>query len=140
MTENRKQFELAILNQFFKNRYAFMTEGRNEWFEVGLKSNQGNVYKITISIPLNYPYELPETAITFPTELRGFKRSKIKSFCHEMHTLSCLKSSLGLCLFHPSQWHPNQSIYKVIVKTKLWIEAYENHVKTGQNINTYLKC
>ena len=106
MNLNRKQFELAILNQFFKNRYAFMTEGRNEWFEVGLKSNQGNVYKITISIPLNYPYELPETAITFPTELRGFKRSKIKSFCHEMHTLSCSKSSLGLCLFHPSQWHP----------------------------------
>jgi hypothetical protein len=140
MTTIRKQFEIAILNQYFTHRFAFFEKESRKWLEVGLRSNQGLVYKLVIEISQNYPYQMPMATITFPKLLKGFNGKKINSYSHELHTLECTKEYIGLCLFHPNQWSPNQSLYKVIVKAKLWIEAYENYLKTGKNINTYLKC
>ena len=44
-----------------------------------------------------------------------------------------------LCHGHPALWKWNKSIASVIIKAFMWIEAYDNHLKTGGSIDSYLK-
>lgn len=139
MNETRKILETAILKRYFDNRFLFTKIGRKEVLLVGVKSQSGNIYQIKIELSEIYPLEMPNAFVVYPKGLKNFKGKRLQAFSHEMHTLESDANKVQVCHFLPGNWNPMQSLYKVILKIKIWLEAYEFYLKTSQPISDFLK-
>ena len=140
MNESRLLFETAILKRYFANRFLFSEVDGEEVLLVGVKSQAGKIYQIKIELSELYPLEMPNAFIVYPKGLKNFKGKRLPEFSHQMHILENDSKGVQICHFLPGNWNPNQSLYKVILKVKIWIEAYEGHLKNGKPINDYLQC
>ena len=140
----RLRMEEQILEMMFPNRYVFVGIGTaSPYVDVGLRSNSGNAYRIRIMLPLDYPNSLPKVLLTYPQPLymydgRNFLDIKTGDDMHKMHVLSPNEGFIQLCHYKNENWHPNVTIYRVALKARIWIEAYEGHKRTGQPIDHFL--
>ena len=139
MDSQRLQYEAAVLERYFPNRYKFENlYSVNEFLDVGVQAQSGTVYRLNIRLQPDYPNSLPEVYVVYPLPLRKYDGSIIDGVSHDMHTLSNDGNKIQLCHFKPSNWNPNQSLYKIVMKAKIWLEAYEGHLRTGKPIDDYL--
>lgn len=139
MTPQRLQFETTILERYFPRKFKFENLNlSNEILDVGIKTQSGKIYRLNIKLKTDYPNSLPEVYVIFPLPLRKFDGSRIQGASHEMHTLSNDGDKIQICHFKPENWNPNQSLYKIILKVRIWLEAYEGHLRTGNPIDDYL--
>ena len=57
-----------------------------------------------------------------------------------MHTLSNgPNGEVQICHWRQNRWHSGITLNKVILKVILWLEAYEQHLVTGQSINEFVR-
>ncbi len=139
MTPQRLQQEIAILEKYFPRKYKFENLYLdNELLDVGVKTQSGKVYRLNIKLKPDYPNSMPSVYVVFPLPLLKYDGSNISSASHDMHTLSNDGQNVQICHFKPENWNPNQSLYKVILKARIWLEAYEGHLATGNPIDNYL--
>jgi ubiquitin-protein ligase len=139
MTPQRLQQEIAILEKYFPRKYKFENLFlENELIDVGVKTQSGKVYRLNIKLKTDYPNSMPSVFVAFPLPLLKKDGSVISGVSHEMHTLSNDGSNVQICHFKSENWNPNQSLYKVILKARIWLEAYEGHLATGNPIDNYL--
>lgn len=139
MTPQRLQYETAILERYFPKRYKFENLNLgNELLDVGVKTQSGKVYRLNIKLQADYPNSLPEVYVVYPLPLRKYNGSEIEGASHNMHTLSNDGGKIQLCHFKRENWNPNQSLYKIVLKARIWLEAYEGHLRTGKPIDDYL--
>jgi len=137
----RLRMEEQILEMQFPNRYVFVGIGtESPYVDVGLRSNAGNAYRIRIMLPLDYPNSLPKVLLTYPQPLYTSDAQNLLDVgvSHAMHTLSPESGFIQLCHYKQDNWHPNVTIYKVALKARIWIEAYEGHKRTGQPIDHFV--
>lgn len=139
MTPQRLQFETSILERYFSKKYKFENLFLpNELLDVGIKTQSGKVYRVNIRLESDYPNSLPEVYLVYPLPLRKFDGSEINGASHFMHTLSNDGNKIQICHFKRENWNPNQSLFKILIKVRIWLEAYEGHLRTGKNIDDYL--
>ncbi|WP_265263088.1 hypothetical protein [Spirulina subsalsa] len=77
--------------------------------------------------------------VVSPSPLRGFLGQDMKAYetSSMMHTLS--PDTYGYVqICHYRDWLPNLTLYKVVLKGRLWLEALEAHKRTGQPIDHFL--
>lgn len=107
------------------------------------KTSIGNSYAIWSPIPNGYPCSCPPVYIYKPNPLRGFMSLKtINSYgvSHAMHTLgNGPNGEVQICHWRPSVWHGGITFNKVMLKVVLWLEAYEQHLSSGQSIETFVR-
>lgn len=105
-----------------------------------LYSNNGNRYVIWLALG-GFPNKAPKLYIIEPDPLLmhdGTLLSKLPS-SHQMHLLE--PDDYGhpqICHYNGQYWHPSVSMAKILMKARLWIHAYEQHLQTGENIDVYL--
>jgi ubiquitin-protein ligase len=139
MTPQRLQQEISILEKYFPKKYKFENLYlTNELLDVGIKTQSGKVYRLNVKLKTDYPNSMPSVFVVFPLPLLKNDGSVISGASHDMHTLSNNGSNVQICHFKPTNWNPNQSLYKVILKARIWLEAYEGHLATGNPIDNYL--
>jgi hypothetical protein len=139
MIAQRLQHETTILETFFARKYQFVNlNSPLELLDVGVKTQSGKVYRINIHLKSDYPNSLPEVFVVSPI-LRMKDGSIIDSYNHDMHTLHIGSDGIQICHFKSEKWNPQESLYKIILKARIWLEAYEGHLRTGKPINDYLK-
>jgi hypothetical protein len=139
MLPQRLQHEISILDRYFPRRYKFESLYLpGELLDVGVKTQSGKVYRLNIRLKQDYPNSLPEVYVVHPTPLRKFDGSRIDGASHEMHTLGNDGEKVQICHFKRENWNPNQSLYKIILKGRIWLESYEGHLRTGKAIDDYL--
>jgi ubiquitin-protein ligase len=139
MTPQRLQHEIAILEKYFPRKYKFENLYlENELLDVGVKTQSGKVYRLNIKLKPDYPNSMPSVYVVYPLPLFKHDGSIISGPSHDMHTLSNDGQKVQICHFKPENWNPNQSLYKVILKARIWLEAYEGHLATGNPIDYYL--
>ena len=140
MTQQRLQYETAILERYFPKRYKLENlYSVNEFLDVGVQTQSGNVYRLNIRLKPDYPNSLPEVYVVYPLPLRKHDGHIIEGYSHDMHTLSNDGNKIQICHFKPENWNPNQSLYKIVMKARIWLEAYEGHLRTGKPIDNYLR-
>lgn len=140
MTPQRLQQEIAILEKYFPRKYKFENLSlNNELLDVGVRTQSGKVYRLNIILPPDYPNSLPSVYIVYPLPLLRHDGSPISGPSHEMHTLSNDGSKIQLCHYKTQNWNPKHTLYRVILKARIWLEAYEGHLATGNLIDNYLK-
>ena len=56
----------------------------------------------------------------------------------EFHTLSGIDGHTHICHFKASLWTDNNTLYQVVMKGLIWLEAYEAHLRTGKSMDVFL--
>jgi ubiquitin-protein ligase len=139
MTPQRLQQEIAILEKFFPKKYKFENLYlENELLDVGVKTQSGKVYRLNILLPNDYPNSLPKVYIVFPLPLKKADGSIITGLSHSFHTLENDGDKIQICHYKPNAWKPTHTLYRIIMKARIWLEAYEGHLATGNPIDNYL--
>lgn len=107
-----------------------------------LKTNSKNVYHIEVRLVhpdqphIKYPDCGPTVLISSPMPLRSRTNEALTSSSATMHTLPAIDGKTRICLY--KVWAPTYTIYRALVKTRVWLEAYDAHIRTGQPIDRFL--
>lgn len=111
-------------------------------------SNSGRIYSVRVNLPERYPDACPKVYITDPMPLWGYRgffgalrQKTIASYgvSHDMHTLGVHdRGWVQVCHFRSERWSASSTLVQVLVKVRLWLEAYEAHCRTGRPIDDFL--
>jgi hypothetical protein len=96
-------------------------------------------YRMRVYVPGGYPDEKPKVYVEVPVSLRAYQLGKTISDYAPSHNYHVLRPSqageVQICHFSDGAWDASKSIHLVVLKAKLWLQAYgEHHLKTGQPI------
>ncbi|MCR4825428.1 MAG: hypothetical protein K5882_00550 [Bacteroidales bacterium] len=138
MDNERYQAEQMVLRaKLPANAYRFMDMGTSHpYILMAARTNNGNVYTLRIELS-QFPTFIPKAFVT--KMLYAKDGHALDDPSSQMHTLSSEKGCTRICHYGSASWNPYVSIYKIYVKCRLWLEMYELHLKTGKNIDYYLK-
>jgi hypothetical protein len=148
MTDNRKQWstdqqkrlliEKQILGKFFPNfQWINPSNSENTKVEGNLKANTQMFYKIRIYVPHDFPNSKPDLVAMTP--ITGYMGRDLKEVSREMHTLSPRDGFINICYIRSSDWVPSKTLYSIVIKGRLWLEALEFHKQTGEPIDQLLR-
>ena len=140
--QSRLTVEKQMLEKSFRGVRWHDWESRGATkVDVDFTTNVAGRYTLRLYIPADYPNSCPKLAIvrsSKPLKLRN--GDNLPALSDECHTLDLSVDGYQcLCHYHPSSWSANNTMYLVFLKGRLWLEAYENHLRTGKDIDLYLK-
>lgn len=136
MTPQRLAAERLVLQRYFPslnlNETGRLTVGT-------LVTNAGNRYSVAFDIPASFPDSPPTVFVTDPV-LTDFDGDPLYTtgVSSTMHTLGPRGTEVQICHSHPNKWHAHDTLYQVALKVRLWLEAYELHLRFGQNLDHFL--
>lgn len=136
MDNRRYQAELNVLQKkLAPNLYRFIDmDTELPYIVMAARTNRGNVYTLRIELD-EFPKEIPKV---FVMKMLKTKDGHPMNDCSaSMHTLTSEHGWTRIC-HYGSSWTPAISIYKVYVRCRLWLEMYEQHLKTGNPLDYYL--
>lgn len=139
MTDDRLKKEYIILQKKLQNdafRFVDFNTSTPRLI-VGLQTNSGKVYTINIDLS-DFPNSVPIAFVSNPKPLKTIRGEDMLVPKHDMHTLAAVNGCTRICHYGPQNWSANVSLYKVIIKIRFWLEAYETHLKTGKPLSNYL--
>lgn len=137
----RLRKEQALLRRYFPTFHIQFPQDPARAGVVGtLTTNAGNEYGLWIPLGA-FPNEPPRMFVVSPQGLRkrrGRKLAKLGTNSN-MHLLQPNEHGHPqICHHNDASWTPNITLFKVVMKGRLWLEAYEMHKTTGKNIDHYL--
>lgn len=138
MDKERLMAEESLLTRKFpSNTFRFFNRENleNAYLRIGAKTNSGNIYTLHMDLA-GFPVRQPKVFVT--KMLKSKSGTYLDSASASMHTLPSEHGWTRICHYGYNSWTPNVSLYKVYVKCRLWLEMYESHLRTGQNIDYYL--
>lgn len=107
------------------------------------RTNAGYSYHLWSPLPSDFPTGRPPVYVHSPNPLWGFGSARtINSYgiSHAMHTLeNGPNQEVQICHWRSDRWHSGLTLNRVMLKTMLWLEAYEQHVATGANIESFVR-
>ncbi len=138
--QKRLTKELEVIREYFpgfQTRYL----GLNVCLEGWMKTNVSNKYFLRMFVPPDMPNSIPEVVILFPEHLIDYHGRRLIDYHHNsnMHLLAPRDNSPNICTFKPTHWNPSLTFYNVLVKVRIWLEAYEGHRISGKPLDYYLK-
>jgi ubiquitin-protein ligase len=107
-----------------------------------VRTNNRNKYKIRVEIPQRFPDVQPEVYIEQPCPLYTFDRQKLvdRGACHDMHVLGPKNGWVHMCLFDPETWSPALTINDCLAKACLWLNVFDDHLRTGKTLSILFGC
>lgn len=135
--KRRLQFEEGQLKE--SHPHCEFSLGDDYAFARIWHSVAGSWYRLRVYVPEAYPDEKPRVYVEHPVPLRAYMPGKtISDYApgHNYHVLSTSKNGeVQICHFSDAAWDATKSIHLVVLKAKLWLQAYgEHHLQTGQPI------
>ena len=106
------------------------------------RTSSANAYEIWSPIPSGYPSSRPRVYVRKPNPLWGYSSEMtINAYdvSHNMHTLSNgPNGEVQICHWRDERWHSGITLNKVMIKVVLWLEAYEQHLSSGDPITNFV--
>lgn len=139
---NRLGEEKVILAEYFKDQVTWInqTNSSDTRVELQLESNSDTKYTLRLYLDSDFPNACPHMAVVSPAPLTMKSGRELPLLDNHFHTLGLTVDGFTkLCHYDPDQWSPENTLYLVFMKGLLWIEAYEGHLATGNNMDFYLK-
>ena len=144
LQEERLCLENQVLQrEGFSQFQVYRSQHGDSFYLWGVhKANSANAYTIWSPIPSGYPNSRPPVYIHEPNPLWGYKFEKtINSYSinHSMHTLANgANGEVQICHWRDERWHSGIPLYKVMIKVVIWLEAYEQHLSSGDPISAFV--
>ncbi len=138
--QRRLSQELEIMRRFFPTmKWHNPTTPGSTYVEGPLTTNSRQSYDLRVYVPEQFPATCPSMIIARPAPLRNRLGHPMTDASSAMHTLGIRDGGTLICHYHPSRWVPENTLYKVLLKGRIWLEAYEGHLSSGNDIDFYLK-
>ncbi len=137
----RLKIETTVLEKTFAGAFRLGGEpGDTARLEVDVTVPGGGRYTLLLTCAADYPSSMPDAFLIKPLVLRDYHGQELLAISpsHQMHLLRPEGRFLRLCHYKPENWHPNVTLYKVVLKCLIWLVAYENHLQSGRPITDYL--
>ena len=140
----RLTYENQVLQQDGMPQFQIYKDQPNGYYLLGnQRTSANNSYTLWSPIPAGYPHSRPHLYICTPNPLWGFGRTRtINEYgvSHRMHTLSNgPNGQVQICHWRDERWHSGITFNRVMIKAMLWLEAYEQHLATGQDIHEFVR-
>lgn len=135
-TPERIQQEIAVLQKknVPENAYHFFMNAAKP-FVVFAARTKKNVYTLRVELS-RFPNSVPKVFVM--KMLKNQDGEKLDSCDGSMHVLESEHGWTRICHYGEGAWTPNVSLYKIYVKCCLWLNMYELHLETGNDIDYYL--
>lgn len=118
-----------------ENTYHFYLDGSNPYVVFAARTKK-NVYTLQVELK-RFPNEVPKVFVK--KMLRDCDGNRLDSCDGSMHVLDSEHGWTRICHYGEGSWTPMVSLYKILVKCSLWLNMYELHLETGNDIDYYLK-
>ena len=137
MNQKRKETELKVLQKELPdNIYRFLDmETDHPYLAIAAKTNAGNLYTLKIELA-DFPESVPRVFVT--RMLYDADSEPLDGPSSSMHTLQSENGCTQICHSGNDSWTNMVSLYKIYIKCRLWLEIYEEHLRTGEPIDHYL--
>jgi len=137
MKANRYHQEVDILQMSLPpDAFKFFEmDTDHPYVKMAAVTNSKNIYTLRVDLD-QFPESVPKVFIT--KMLKNKQGKDLDEASHEMHTLTSEHGYTRICHYGYSSWTPNVTLNKVYLKCRVWLEAYESHLMTGDNICEYL--
>lgn len=130
---HRLAVEKEILERYFSGNVNWIDPTGNAKVEVTMTTNSNQVYCLRLYVPRDFPNSLPTLVVrSSPQPMPNWAAT------HASHTLGHVEGYMVICHYHESHWNAEHTFYEVFVKGRVWLEAYEGHVATGNPMDFYL--
>lgn len=134
----RLQAERHALDKYLERfQWINPTDPDNTKVEGYLRINSKMFYKIRVYVPSDFPNSCPDMVVISPSPLKGYEGKVLNEPDYRMHILSPREGYVKIC--HYRDWSPILTIYQVVRKGRLWLEALEAHKQTGKPIDHFLR-
>lgn len=136
--QKRYEAELALLRRknILDGAWKFVDlNGERPVLAAAVKTKVGNLYTIQIELA-RFPQDVPKVFVT--QMLHTADGTAMKSSSSSMHTLGSEHGWTRICHYGSGSWTPAVSLYKIYVKCALWLNCYEEHLRTGRPMDYYL--
>lgn len=77
--------------------------------------------------------------VSRPKPLRCVSGAALDEASASMHVLGTREGGTKICHFRSSRWVPENTLYLVALKGRIWLEAYEAHLRTGKPLDRFLR-
>ncbi|ASC71410.1 hypothetical protein XM38_023620 [Halomicronema hongdechloris C2206] len=137
--QKRLLIEKEILKKYFPAfKWVNPTDSSNTRIEGNVCTNSMKLYTLRVYIPSDFPNSRPDMVVTLPYPLEGCSGNDLKDYgaSSSMHTLDPRDGYVQIC--HYKDWTDNLTVYLVVLKGRIWLEAYEAHKRTGQPLDHFL--
>lgn len=99
----------------------------------------GSWYHLRVEVSESYPDQKPKIYVQHPVPLLAYWQGKTISDYAPSHNYHVLSTSAAgevqICHFADGDWDARKTIHLVVLKAKLWLQAYaEHHLRTGKPI------
>jgi hypothetical protein len=136
----RMALEESLMQQYMPGFGFYDRTGRTYvtgWF----RTNGGGQYQAKLQLSPSFPYEQPDRYIISPHTLwMHGNRGTINALgtSGAFHVLdNGPDGPVRIC--HTLNWDASITCVKLLVKCALWLEAYEAHLRNGDDLDHYLR-
>ena len=140
MDNQRKLLEEQVIRQYMGGTNSFEfgnLSTTTPYLRIAARTNSGKVYVLRMELR-NYPATKPEAYVE--CMLKDCHGNKMESASSTNHTLSAHSNGwTQICHYHPDAWRPDMSLWMVYVRCVLWLNIYEQTLRTGKDMEYYLK-
>ena len=137
----RLAMEEKLLTKYMSG-FRFYNKTGDTYVEGRVTPNgSSKCYKLRLDIPPDYPNEMPQLYVTSPVTLwkyGGCDTVNDEGISHSFHTQG---SGHGGCveICTVEDWDASLTSVKLLIMGVMWIEAYTQHLQTGEDIDKCLK-
>ena len=131
--------EDAVLASQLPQFQVYDLDDPGEAFVAGWERSPTNLYdyQLMLDLPSGFPDAMPLLYVVHPRPLPRHGGGTIPEYSHEFHTLGSGKNGqTQICHCHSDEWDPWRSFLAVMLRGLLWIHLYEEHLCTGQTIDS----
>ena len=140
MDQERINKERMVLAYYLSGGNLFEFVGLNTstpYLRIVAQTNNNHIFVLRMYLN-NYPYEKPSVYVEMM--LKDCHGRDMNSASSTNHTLSPHSNGwTQICHYHPEAWRPDLSLWLVYLKCLLWLNIYEETLRTGEDMEYYLK-
>jgi len=134
----RLGFEKNLLEQYFPNRVTWIDPTGDTKVEVRVTCTNDRQYTLRVYLPADFPNSVPDMIVKTPSMCRLTRRDGSELVGSPDHVYGSRDGCTQICHFRPNLWRSDNTLYQVVMKGLIWLEAYQAHLRTGSNLSTYL--
>lgn len=140
MDRERYEKERSVISHYLTNPSTYQfgnIGGSTPYLRAVAQTNSGKAYVLRIECP-DYPYSKPNAYVE--CMLRDYKGDMMDSASSANHTLSPHANGwTQICHYHPNAWKPEMSLWMVYIRCVIWLNIYEQALKTRRTMEYYLR-
>ncbi|MCL4102478.1 MULTISPECIES: hypothetical protein [unclassified Fibrobacter] len=135
LTPERVQSEIGVLKRKNVPDNVYHIYMGEKPYAVFAARTKRNLYTLHMDLR-RFPNDVPKVFVT--QMLKDRDGNRLDSCDGSMHVLDSEHGWTRICHYGNASWNPGVSLYKIYVKCCLWLNMYELHLETGNDIDYYL--